>query len=364
MDQRAKADDFPYRLGVLRRLLLLLLGLLGACRAPLVRHEFARGAMGTEFRLVLYAADASAAARAAEAAFARLAALDAALSDYRPESELSRLGRLSDEQVPTAWTALSSDFARVLALGEDVARASGGAFDVTIGPAVELWRRARRQGELPTPERLAAARAAVGYEALELDRARGAARLRAARMRLDLGGIAKGYALDAVLAELARHGIARALVDGGGDVAAGAPPPGARGWRVAIAGLDSADPRADRAGAWIELAHGALATSGDLERSFELDGVRYSHILDPRTGRALTERRLVSVRAPSGALADAWATALSVLGPEGLRLLPAGCAARVAGLAPEGLRLFESEAWRGAVFSDAPAPPRGLSATP
>lgn len=318
--------------------------LLCGCRAPLVRHEFAHGAMGTEFRLVLYAADGQVARRAAEAAFARIADLDAALSDYRPESELSRLGRLSDGPCPTAWTALSSELACVLAEAEDVARASSGAFDVTVGPLVELWRRARRQGELPTAARLATARAAVGWGALELDRARGAARLHAAHMRLDLGGIAKGYALDVALAELARHGIVRALVDGGGDVLAGAPPPGARGWRVAIAGLDSADPGADRAGAVVELAHAALATSGDLERSFELDGVRYSHILDPRNGLALTERRLVSVRAPSGMSADAWATALSVLGPDGLALVRArpGFAARVACVTPAGLAVFGS----------------------
>jgi len=241
----------------------------------------------------------------------------------------------------------------VLAAAEDVARASGGAFDVTVGPLVALWRRARRQGELPAPERLAAARAAVGWRALALDRARGAARLGLAHMRLDLGGIAKGYALDAALAELARHGIERALVDGGGDLAAGAPPPGADGWRVGVAGLDAAEPQADRAGMQLSLAHASLATSGDLERSFELDGVRYSHILDPRTGAALTERRLVSVRAPSGMEADAWATALSVLGPEGLALVAErpGFAARVVVVTAAGLRVFESGSLASALSS-------------
>ncbi|MEQ1892872.1 MAG: FAD:protein FMN transferase [Planctomycetota bacterium] len=341
----------------MRALALLVLTLLTGCRAPLVRHEFARAAMGTEFRLVFYAPDAASAERAAAAAFTRIEALDAALSDYRAESELACLGRTSDGPCPTDWTLISHELALVLAEAEDVARASGGAFDVTVGPLVELWRRARRQGELPTAERLATARAAVGWRALELDRTRGAVRLLAPRMRLDLGGIAKGYALDAALAELADQGIERALIDGGGDLLAGAPPPGVRGWRVAISGLDSADPGADRAAAYFELAHAALATSGDLERSFELAGVRYSHILDPRSGLALTEQRLVSVLAPNGMSADAWATALSVLGPEGLALVAerAGFSARIVAASAAGLDVFGSGSFSAALSCATPA---------
>jgi len=131
---------------------------------------------------------------------------------------------------------------------------------------------------------------------------------------------------------------------------------------VGVAGLDSADPRSDRAGTELELAHGALATSGDLERSFELDGRRFSHILDPRSGEALTERRLVSVRAPSGMEADAWATALSVLGPQGLELLPRrpGWRARLACATAEGVRVFESSTSTGALSSGSSAPTRAL----
>jgi thiamine biosynthesis lipoprotein len=315
--------------------------------------------MGTEFRIVLYAADETSAERAAEAAFARIAALDAALSDYRPESELSRLGASSDGQVPSAWVALSPDLARVLAAAEDVARASEGGFDVTVGPLVALWRRARRQGELPEANALARARASVAWRALELDRGHSRARLLLPRMRLDLGGIAKGYALDVVLEELERRGLPRALVVGGGDVRAGAPPPGEAGWHVAIAGLDSADPGVDRAAGALVLAHGALSTSGDLEQGFELENVRYSHIVDPRSGRALTERRLVSVRAPTATQSDAWATALSVLGPEGLALLEGrpGFGARLVRLERDGPRVFESGLLAGSISSALPAQP-------
>jgi thiamine biosynthesis lipoprotein len=127
---------------------------------------------------------------------------------------------------------------------------------------------------------------------------------------------------------------------------------------VAIAGLDSADPRADRAASALLVAHAALSTSGDLERGFELDGVRYSHILDPRNGQALTERRLVSVLAPSATESDAWATALSVLGPTGLALLAGkpGCAARVVVVTPRGLELFESDPPPSELSCATPAP--------
>jgi thiamine biosynthesis lipoprotein len=346
-----------------RVLLAAALALAPACAAPLERHAFARGAMGTEFRIVLYARDAEQARAAAEAALARIAALDRALSDYDPASELSRLGARSDAGAPTAWIRASDELFHVLDAGLCIARESDGAFDPTVGPLTALWRRARRQGELPDAAALAAACARTGHARLELDGGSRSVRLHAAGMRLDLGGIAKGYALDEALAALAAHGVERALVDGGGDVAAGAPPPGERGWRVAIAGLDSADFRADRAGTGILLAHAALATSGDLERSFELGGTRFSHILDPRTGMPLVERRLASVIAPDGTTADAWATALSVLGPAGLERLERlaqtpGVAGRLALARADGrVEVLESEGFPAELSSAGPPDP-------
>jgi len=319
--------------------------MLGACAsAPLERFEFARPAMGTEFRLVFFARDGARASIAAEAAFARIAALERVLSDYDPSSELARLGRRSDEGAPTESIPVSDELFALLSTAEDVARASGGAFDVTVGPLSRLWRRAQRQGEPPGEARLSEAMQAVGFEKLLLEREARSVRLLARGMRLDPGGIGKGLALDAALGVLAEHGIERALVVGGGDVAASAAPPGRAGWNVGIAGLDSAEPAHDRAGTRLLLAHAALSTSGDLVRSFELDGVRYAHILDPRTGGALTERRLASVLAPRAARADAWATALAVLGPPGLAALAReqGVDGRIALLRPEGVELFAS----------------------
>ena len=326
---------------------------LGACAAPLARFEFTQPAMGTEFRVVLYADEATRAERAAAAAFERIHALDAALSDYQPESELARLGARSDGGAPTEWIQVSAELFALLRVSADVARASAGAFDVTVGPFTRLWRRARRQGELPGAVALAEAALAVGYEKLELDPATRRVRLLARGMRLDPGGIAKGYALDAALAALVAHGCERALVVGGGDVLAGAPPPGRTGWSVAIAGLDSADPREDRAAARLELAHAALSSSGDMVRFVELDGRRYSHIVDPRSGAALEQRSLASVLAPDGIHADAWATALSVLGVPGLTRLEGepGLAGRLVVHGAQGLELFESPAFRAALSS-------------
>lgn len=318
---------------------------LGSCRAALRRYEYARPAMGTEFRLRFYAADRAQAEAAAEAAFERIADLDRALSDYDERSELARLGRGSDGQDAPTWVAVSEDLFAVLARGSEIAEASAGAFDPTAGRFTQLWRRARRQGERPAPQHLAEAAEAVGFRKYELDPAGRRVRLLARGMRFDLGGIAKGFALDQALTTLSAHGIERALVDGGGDLAARAPPPGEPGWRVSIAGLDSPDPASDRAAQGLWLTRAALATSGDLERSIVLDGQRYSHVIDPRTGEALRTRRLVSVLAPDGSSADAWATALSVLEPgpglEALAREPA-LAARIVRIGPDGLELFVS----------------------
>jgi len=338
-----------------RALLSAALALGAACAAPpLARHEVARPVMGTTFRLVLYAPDAPAACAAAAAVWARLDELDGILSDYDAASELSRLsGRPPGELVP-----VSPELWAVLARAAEVAEQSGGAFDVTVGPCVRLWRRARRQGELPAPERLAAARAAVGFEKLALDRERRAVALRAPGMQLDLGGIAKGYALDEVLRLLRARGIERALIDGGGDVAAGAPPPGRAAWSVA---LEPFAPGADGAPATrVALAHGAAATSGDAAQYVEIDGVRYSHLLDPRTGLGLTRRIAATVLAPSGIEADALASALCVLGPErGLELVERtpGVEARVVLLADGRERALESSGFgRRMLRSPAPTP--------
>lgn len=316
--------------------ILALLGLLGApvaCRAPraseLHRFEFQRPFMGTLFGVILYAGDEATARAAAEAAFARIAALENIMSDYDAESELMRLC----QSPPGQPVAVSAELFDVLQRAQRLAAETDGAFDVTIGPLARLWRRARRTGELPPAEALARARASVGWQKLRLDPQRRTVTLLAPKMQLDLGGIGKGYAADAALAVLKRRGVSRALIAAGGDIAVGEPPPGKPGWRVSIAapqfrpaGAQAGSPNDAGAPARLlrplVLKNAAVSTSGDTEQFVEIGGRRYSHILDPRTGLGLTERVHVTVVARRATDSDSVATAVSVLGVErGLALV-------------------------------------------
>lgn len=308
------------------------------------RWSFAEPHMGTEFRILLYSSDEPAATRASRAAFARIRELDNALSDYKPDSELMRLcDRAGGPPVP-----VSADLFAVLARAEDLRRRSDGALDVTVGPAVRLWRRARRERRLPDPALLAKAREVIGGDLIELDPAARTVRLRKPGVRLDLGAIAKGYASGEAIAVLRREGITRALVAGSGDLVASGPPPGQAGWTVAVASLAPAEPGGS--GPTILLRDAAASTSGDAEQFVEIDGIRYSHVVDPRTGIGLTERRSVTVIAPDGASADGLDTAACVLGPErGLALIGStpGASALFTRVGPNGPERFATAGWPG-----------------
>src|SRR4051812_13669457 len=219
------------------------------------RFVFEKAEMAVPFRITLYAPDAETARLAAEAAFRRVEALNAILSDYDPDSELSRLGQSSGQgKIVKVSTALW----RVLERSQIIAEQSDGAFDVTIGPLVNLWRRMRRKAELPTAELLAEMRARVGWRNLRLIPETQSVELLKPDMRLDVGGIAKGFAADEALAVLVSKGLPRALVAASGDIVAGDPPPGEAGWKVALEGLPgSGDPEV------LVLAHRGVSSSGD-----------------------------------------------------------------------------------------------------
>jgi thiamine biosynthesis lipoprotein len=185
---------------------------------------------------------------------------------------------------------------------------------------VRLWRRARRRDELPSPERIAEFKRSVGYRFVRIDRAKSSIELTKDGMWIDLGGIAKGYAIDEALAELRKQGISRALVDAGGDVGLGDSPPDRPSWTVGVAPLD---PEADPS-VLLSLSNVAVATSGDMWQYVEIDGRRYSHIVDPRTGLGLTDHSSVTVIAPDAITADGLASAVSVMGPKkGIELIDA-----------------------------------------
>lgn len=245
--------------------------------------------MGTLVRITVYAPDAGTAQAGFTAAFARIAALDATFSDYRHDSELSRL-------TPGPPVPVSADLYHLLHTAQAVSRATRGAFDITAGALTRLW----RQGRVPAAADLARARQATGYRSLRVGK--GTTQLTRPGMRLDAGGIAKGFAAQQALRVLAAMELPRALVAVSGDIAVGDSPPGTSGWRI------------EAQGQVLTLRNCAVSTSGSSEQFFEAAGRRYSHIIDPRTGMPLNHQRSVTVIHREGAWADALATAYTVSG--------------------------------------------------
>ena len=285
--------------------------------SPLERFEGIEPHMGTLFRITVYARSRDAARTALRAGFDEVRRLDEALSDYRPDSELNRVCRAPAGRP----VALSEAFFEALEVSQEIARLSDGAFDVTLGPVIRLWRAARKAKRLPAEDERRRALAASGYRKLTLDPAAKTATFAVGGMQLDLGGVAKGLAADRALAAIGRSGSKSALVAAGGDVRAGFPPPAEDAWRVGVEGLSSS---AGGYSSVIPLVSAAVSTSGDAEQYIEIGGVRYSHIVDPKTGIGLSERLTATVVAPSGVRADSLATAASVLGAErGLAFLEA-----------------------------------------
>ncbi len=260
--------------------------------------------MGTMFRIVLYADDPGRAHEAIRAAFDRVATLDSELSDYISDSELNRIcvdavGR---------DVAVSDDLFTVLSASQALAVRSDGAFDVTQGPVIRLWRAARQSHQLPGAEEIAAALKLTGYGKLHL----GAhtVRLDMTGMRLDLGAIAKGYAADEGLRVLRERGFPQALVAASGDLAFGEAPPGKAGWDIGVEPVHAAGEGFAKV---LQLHNAAASTSGDTEQFAEIDGVRYSHIVNPKTGTGLTMRVGVTVIAGKGIDSDGLSTAASVI---------------------------------------------------
>ncbi len=293
------------------------LALLGPAREnKLQKYTFAEVHMGTEFRLVFYAPNDAVARKAANAAFARIAKLNDIMSDYDPTSELRQLCEKSGGPP----VKVSRDLFTVLSRAQILSKKTNGAFDVTIGPVVRLWRKSRRTRRLPDEERLKAALKKVGYQKVRLDSENFSVQLLVEGMMLDLGGIAKGYAAEAALEVLRSFGINRALVAAGGDIAVRRPPPGKKGWIIGIGRLRKPDARPKH---YLLMKNGAVSTSGDVEQFVEINDKRYSHIVDPKTGLGLLGRSSTTVIAKDGTASDSLATAISILGPEkGKRLLP------------------------------------------
>ena len=284
-------------------------------------YSFSRAQMGTRVAITVHAGDRQHAQAGADSAFARIEELNGRLSDYRHDSELSLLSASAGSGLPVA---VSADLWAVLLAAQRMAQATGGSFDPTVGPVTRLWRWAFRRRRLPPPADLEAARNRVGFRLMVLDSAAQTVSLQRHGMRLDLGGIAKGYAADEALKVLQAQGLPMAVVDAGGDIAVGAAGPDSAGWTVAVGEIGSA-----------RLAGCGIAVSGFSYRYIEHAGVRYSHIVDPRTGLGLTHSRTVAVIAPTAMAADALASAASVMTSGVLQHYGAQAGARICRLNQE-----------------------------
>ena len=289
----------------------------------LQRYTFEEAAMSMPVRIVVCAENEAVAKAVAEAAFRRVHELNDIMTDYDSASELMQMCRNGGQSGQPV--AVSDDLFRVLQKSRQISIDSGGAFDVTVGPMVRLWRRARRLHKFPEQQLLDEAKTLVGNELWEIDETSQTVTLKRDKMRFDLGGIAKGDIIDQAILTLKEAGITAALVDAGGDLRVYGIPPSDKqlendtknktGWLIGVSAHGKEVAR---------LVSGdiALASSGDLTQYVKLDGKRYSHIVDPKTGLGLTNQAAVTVFASDAITADALASTLSILPPEeGLQLL-------------------------------------------
>ncbi|GAB3910889.1 hypothetical protein GCM10028803_51140 [Larkinella knui] len=284
--------------------LLILFTLIGwaTYARPLQRYTFDRGLFGTEFRQIFYAPNDSVAGLVRRAVDARMDSLNIVMSDYLDGSEINRLSATAGSG---QWVKVSPDLFDVLSRAVLIAKASDGLFDPTVGPLSQLWRRAVRRSVFPTKSELRKAHRLVDYRLIELKRPH-LIRLKKPGMRLDVGGIGQGYAVDEGLKVLRQMGIKSALLDIGGDILVGDPPPGERGWRILIGAQTDTTT--------LLLRNVGITTSGATHRYLDHNGKRYSHLMNPRTGLGLLHHAQTTVLAPDGTHADALTKVFSVAG--------------------------------------------------
>jgi thiamine biosynthesis lipoprotein len=273
------------------------------------RHEAGRISMACEYAIEAYGRDADALPRIVDEAFDEVDRIDRLMSHYKADSPLSRINREA-AQHPVAVESELFDF---IVDAMRYHRDSDGAFDITVGPLMKAWGFFRGDGHLPSDDELATARRHVGGAHVRLDPMSKTIAFDESGVELDLGGIAKGYAVDRVVELLRRRHVAAALISAGGSTIYGlGAPPGADGWEVKL--QDPIDPRAIAFA--VTLKDRALSVAGTSEKAFEARGVKYSHIMDPRTGKPVQGVLSVAVLARSGTAGDALDNAFFVLGPE------------------------------------------------
>ena len=271
-------------------------------------------AMGTSVMVTLWADDEVAAAAAAQAAFVEIKRLDRMMTTWLPDSEISRINAAAG----TAAIPVSDETMAVIGRALEMSKASDGLFDITVGAFGGLWKFDEdMDGTLPDPAEVRRRVHLVAWRDVIVDRKHKTVRLRRKGMKLTLGGIAKGYAVDRAAAVLIRAGFSDFIVQAGGDMYVS----GAKAQTAWVVGIrDPRGPR-DDSFAVAPVRDHSFSTSGDYERGFVKDGIRYHHILDPRTGQPARRTRSVTIMAKDAFTADAWSKVFFILGPkDGLAL--------------------------------------------
>lgn len=292
-------------IGVIILAVVIVLGISGELRKR-ERFDETRFLMDTVVRIVVTGKGAK---EAGEAAFREMERIERLMSSFRPDSEISRLNRSAGGGPVT----VGSEVLGLIEEGLRFSKITSGAFDITVGPIMHLWGFDSKAYRVPADREIRETLGRVGYEKVRVDSKARSVELMVPGMKLDLGGIAKGYATDRAGAVLRKRGIKHGLIDAGGNIVAIGTRPDGRPWRIGIR-----HPRDPRAGATtgpvLELVDRAAVTSGDYERYFEAGGVRYHHIFDPKTGRPAYGLMSVTILSESSTTGDALSTGVFVLG--------------------------------------------------
>jgi thiamine biosynthesis lipoprotein len=271
------------------------------------KFVFEKPAMGSPFTISIFADDSAKVAQAAASAFHCADSLNTIFSDYIDSSELNRLNATSGQK---RYVPVSEALFSILKYSLNAARLSGGSYDISMGPVVKLWRKARKEKALPNPDSLKKALSKVGYQYVHLNEVQKSVWLEKKGMLLDLGGLGKGYVAQAALNTIQSKEFKSAMVNAGGKIAIGEAPPGRDGWRIGIAVPEEKEELMPHL---LMLKNTSVATSGDIYQHLDINGKRYSHIIDPKTGLGITWQRNVTVIAKDGTISDWLATACSVL---------------------------------------------------
>jgi len=286
------------------------------------RYHFVQDKMGSPFHLIFFHTDSVAAARMGEQCFQLVDSLNHIFSDYDPTSELSQINRNAYTQTVTVSPLMQDMLCRSI----QAANLSKGIFDISLGRVTQVWRQARKLKQVPADTAIQRASKQSGMRWVQYQCSSNQIRFRKPELLLDVGGIAKGFVAQQVVDRLKSWGVVHALADAGGDMAATEPPPGKKGWQIAINRPEEKEALLENL---LLIKNKAVATSGDSFQVLEADNLRYSHIIDPHTGKGITNGKNVTVIAADGATADWLATACSILETDAALALAKKCGAEL-----------------------------------